>query len=175
MMLTKKSFPYVIIVCLIAINSSVNAATSGILNNEDVAVADVSVLREEAMLFETIKQGVVLMISDCELAKPCSLNVTQDELRQLITKLESRITMLAIRRSESGEKDLEEILLSYVDARDGYNKMLDKLIALSQMDENKSEEAGKEDIFNDVEENTKGAKNKKDLYNDLFDDVDEDL
>ena len=158
-----------------AATGNTSATTGGILDNEAVADADISALRAEAKLFETIKDGVVLTLAECEAAKPCALNVTEDELHQLITKLETRISTLALRRSQSGEKDLDAILLTYADVRDGYNKMLDRLSALSQTNEGKTNQNGKEDIFKDVEEDSTGAKNKKDLYNDLYDDVNDEL
>lgn len=169
---------YLFIVAVLLLNSymEVNAATGEILDNEIAAAADLSVLRAEAKLFESIRQGVVLTITECELLESCSLNVNQDELRQLIAKLDARITSIAARHSESsGEEGLEDILLAYVDARDGYNDMLEKLAALPQTQESKADDFAGEEIFGDVETESTGVENKEEIYKDLFEDIDEEL
>lgn len=162
---------------LLSLYSNISVAVTGeILDNDIATGADVSVLRAEAELFETIRQGVMLTLTECELEKSCSLNVNQDELHQLVEKLDARITSIAIRHSESGEEGLEDVLLTYVDARDGYNEMLDKLATLPQIQESEANEFVEGDTFSDdVKQDSAGTQNKEGLYNDLFEDIDEDL
>ena len=155
--------------------TGVGAATGEILDNDAAVNADVSTLRAEADVFETIRRGMMLTISECEVTSTCSLNVNSDEIHQLVSKLDARITAIAERHSESEEAGLEEILLTYVDARDGYNEMLDKLATMPQAGTSEEEGLEQEDIFNDTKEESAGKENKDGQFNNLFEDIDEDL
>ena len=160
---------------LFCFSMSIHAATGEILDNEIAAGADVSVLRAEAQVFESIRKGIVLSITECELEESCVLNVNRVELQQIVEKLDARITSLAIRHSESDEADLEDILLSYADTRDGYNVMLEKLATLSVVNDGESETVIEDDIFSDIDQDAAGTENTEENYNKLFEDIDEEL
>jgi TolA-binding protein len=165
------------IIGLALLSSSVGvyAATGEILDNQVATDADIPTLRAEEQLFESIRKGIVLTITECEHQDSCAPNVNREELQQLVEKLNARITSLALRHSETGEKELEDILLTYADMRDGYKEMIDKLANLSVTKEGETKPGTEEDVFSDAGEDSAGAENKEELYNDLFKDIDEGL
>ena len=138
------------IVFLLAIAVEVQAAATGdILTDDAVANADDAALAAEAGTFDTLRQGIAISLARCE-AEHCVPSVSKGELDRLIKKLNSRISVLSTRYQESGDKQLESILLSYASSRDSYNGFLEKLNALAPAEEQKEEGFPEEDIqFND--------------------------
>ncbi|NNE37507.1 MAG: hypothetical protein HKN08_04315 [Gammaproteobacteria bacterium] len=140
---TKRLMLFTLFVCM-------NSAYSQILNEDYAAGADVLILKNEIGIFSTIQQGVELSVVECELfADICSADVNPSELDQLITTIDSRINALSIRYTESPNADLEEVLVSYVDIRDGYNSILDKINTMPQfeVEEVVEDEFGFDDFF----------------------------
>lgn len=124
-------------------------ANSQILNEDYAAGADVLILKNEIDIFSTIQQGVKLSVVECELIDTCSASVNRGELDQLISTIDSRINALSTRYSESPDADLEEVLVSYVDIRDGYNAILEKMDTMPQfeVEEVVEDEFGFDDFF----------------------------
>ncbi len=51
----------------------------------------------------------------------CNANVNKGEIEQLLNEIDSRINLLNTRYTAVGEPELEQILIGYVDIRDGYD------------------------------------------------------
>ncbi len=119
---------------LLVLMVSANSVSSQILNEDYAAGADVLILKNEIGIFSTIQQGVELSVVECELFDACSASVNPEELNQLISTIDTRINALSVRYTESPDADLEEVLVSYVDIRDGYNSILDKINTMPQFE-----------------------------------------
>lgn len=129
------------IAVLLAASVNTMAATTGdFLNDDSVAKADDSALAAEAGVFNTVSQGIAVSLARCA-AEHCVPDVTKDELELLISKLNDRIGVLTSRFQESGDKQLEKILLSYASSRDSYNGYLDKLKDIAPAEQTKEEKA----------------------------------
>lgn len=103
----------------------------GILDDRDAGNAAPQSLQAEARLFEDIRQGIALSIAQCELSPAnCTPTVSREEVRRIVEKLEGRLDALTSRHSESGDAELEPVLLAYVETRDGYTQFLNKLDTL---------------------------------------------
>jgi len=135
------------------------ARDTAILNDDTAAQADVQALKAEAELFEKIKKGVMLNLAECDLTKSCKPDVNADEVQRILLKLDSRITSLTARYNKTDEKGLEDVILTYADARKGYAKALDKLDAMSGPQQG-------QDIYKDT-----GSTSSGDDLNDMFNDV----
>ena len=128
---------------------NVKAAVIGdILKDDAVAKADDSVLAAEAGVFDTLREGIAVSVARCE-AENCTPDVSKDELELLIKKLNDRISVLTSRYQESGDKQLENILLSYATSRDSYNGFLSKLKEDTSPAAGKKEEEGQNIEFKD--------------------------
>ena len=68
-----------------------------------------------------------MSVVECELFETCSASVNRDEISQLISTIDTRINALSVRYSDAQDVSLEEVLVSYVDIRDSYNVILDKM------------------------------------------------
>lgn len=119
---------------LLILSALCQAAYGQILNEDYAAGADVLILKNEIDIFSTIQQGVQLSVVECELFDNCSASVNQGELDQLISTIDSRINALSTRYTDSPDAALEEVLVSYVDIRDGYNAILDKINTMPQFE-----------------------------------------
>jgi len=139
--------------------------------------ADVSALQAEAKSFNTIKQGVALSLAMCEGNDLCKPNVRRDELNEIISTLNERISSIGQRYEESGDKDLEGVLLAYSSAKDDYSKYLDKLNTMVPEEANATEDLfGQTDLFGGFDGPATGA-DPFAVFNDadeeIKDDVDE--
>lgn len=103
-----------------------------ILIEGTAAAADLNTLRNEVQILSTIQQGVQLSVAECELSDSCAASVNGEELDQLIDTINLRINNLSVRYTDSREPGLEDILIGYVDVRDDYNALRDKLDVLPQ-------------------------------------------
>ena len=139
--------------------AAATGAKGGILRDEAVAGAEPAVLASEARLFARIKDGVMLTLAECQLADSCEPSVDIGEVERILHKIDTRITTLSSRYAESNNKQLEEALLIYANAREGYVEALDRLEALAG--EDTAAPAGGEATEED--------------FSDLFEDVDEEL
>lgn len=137
-----------------------------LLDNEIIAKADISMLREETRILEQLHKGVVLSLAQCDVLDTCAPPVNRAELRVLIDLLQSRIGVLSNRYNESSEAALEEILITYADTRDDYTALLDRLATIPQL----ADEADEDDFLNDS-----GQGGISPELMDLFHDVDEEL
>lgn len=139
-----------------------------ILSDGAAAKANVKTLKIEAGMFEKIKNGVMLSLAACDSVKNCKPHVNAEEIQRILIKLDDRITSLSARYSKTKEKGLDQVLLTYADARKGYAKALDKIDALSEQGVN-TVGGG---IYNDTGEAPSGASDKgNSLYNDVGDDL----
>jgi len=128
---------------------SISNIHAQILNEDYAAGADVLILKNELDIFSTIQQGVQLSVVECELFETCSASVNRDEISQLISTIDTRINALSVRYSDAQDVSLEEVLVSYVDIRDGYNLILDKMNTMPQfeVEEVVEDEFGFDDFF----------------------------
>ena len=122
---------YCFMLLLLQLSSGVDAAPQGEILSEEIAnSADTSVLMAEANLFNTIRQGITLTIAYCEGLDSCVPDANRVEVERIIDTLDTRISSLVQRHEETGEVELETILIAYADARDGYSEFIEKLAAL---------------------------------------------
>lgn len=152
---------------------SSGAVTMGEILKDDIApAADAVVLMAEANLFDTISKGIALSLAQCEGIDICTPAVNRDELERIISTLDTRISSLSERREETGETELEAILIAYADARERYSQYIDKLATFS-VAEDLSEP---EDVFADDELlGEDHEESASDEAFDVFQDVDEEL
>jgi hypothetical protein len=146
---------------------------AGLLEDEQVDSAEPATLSAEVQTLDDIGKGVALSLAQCEAAgaaEACKPAVTEDELRELATRLDTRITQVATRYSRTNEGALEDIAVGYSEVRGEYTQYLEKLAELG------SGPAGGEDIFTDepapAEE---AAPAGEEEIEDLFSDTDEEL
>lgn len=132
-----KTYLYSVFTTLfILFNSIASAEGPGdILSDDVVSEADTSVLKSEAQLFDTIRQGVALNLALCAGNTSCLPDVNRGELEFLVEKLNERISRLSGRYQESGDTELEKIILSYAESRDSYNGFIASLDELAPEDE----------------------------------------
>jgi hypothetical protein len=117
-----------ILICTILILSvsfnSFSAIEGDILSDDIAESADNETLRNEATLFDVIRQGVALSIAMCGSSDFCTPDVNASELEQLVDKLNHRINTLGVRYGETEDDELGEILLSYSNSLDSYNDFI---------------------------------------------------
>lgn len=113
--------------CGLLLVTAAQAEEGGILSDRQVAAADLTALKSDAALFEQIKDGVMLSLAVCEEGKPCTPTVNADEVQRILFKLDARITTLSTRYDKTREPGLDQVLLTYADARKGYARALDLL------------------------------------------------
>jgi hypothetical protein len=159
---------------LIVVNSNTAAQ---ILNSDYASGADTLILKNEIDIFSTIQEGIRLSIAECELFDSCNANVNREELNQIIDTINIRINTLSIRYSDTPETALEDVLIAYVDVRDQYNELLDKI---ADMPEFAVDEPVVDFEFEDYLNNASSASPSNtnevsDEYMDLFEDADEAL
>ncbi|MGK0297615.1 MAG: hypothetical protein ACI9XC_001225 [Gammaproteobacteria bacterium] len=144
-----------------------------ILNDDYAAGADALILKNEISIFSSIQEGVKLSVAECEIFDSCNASVNRDELNQLITTIDGRINSLSVRYSDSGETALEEVLIGYVDIRDSYNVILERIESLPQfIHEEIEEDFGGDDFFG-FGATTYNA--VSDEIQQMFEDVDEEI
>lgn len=162
----KFKFYYLVIMFLNVMTTGAGAATMGEILKDDIApAADAVVLMAEANLFDTIGKGIALSIAQCEGIDNCTPAVNRNELEIIISTLDTRISSLSERHEETGETELEAILIAYANARESYVQYIDKLATFS-VAEDLTEPV---DVFADDEESV------SDEAFDVFRDLDEEL
>jgi hypothetical protein len=117
---------------------------SQILEEQVLDSADSAKFQQEIDIFTTIKDGITLSVAECELVESCPVNVNRSEVEQLITVIDSRVNALSLRYTESADRGLESVLVSYADTRDGYKALLDKMNTMPQF-------AQQSDVASDLE------------------------
>ncbi len=138
--------------------------SGSILPDETFAEADAASLKAEARLFLRIKDGVMLTLAECEITDTCAPSVGIPEVERILETIDIRITTLVDRYTETNNPELEEALLVYADAREGYADALEQLRALTGPGDDDTLED--DDFIDDLESGD---------YSDLFEDADEDL
>ena len=166
---------YYISLVLVLFSASINASAQ-ILNADYAAGADVLILKNEIDIFSTIQEGIKLSIAECELFDSCSANVNMEELNQIINTINTRINTLSLRYTDSEETALVDVLIAYVDIRDEYNNLLEKI---SDMPEFETTDSVVDFEFEDYLSNTPTPANPNnelsEEYRELFEDADEAL
>lgn len=98
------------------------------MDDDEAKLADTSLLQTEVSMFQNIRMGMALSFARCEGQAACTLSIDHDEVQRLIDKLDSRINDLTLRQ-ESVEDPVEydRVLSLYVDERDNYSAILNRL------------------------------------------------
>ena len=139
-------YKHILTILFIFAAANGNAAALGdILTDDTVASADITALEAEVGVFDTLREGIAISVARCT-AEHCLPDVSRDELELLIKKLNNRISVLSGRYQDSGDRQLESILLSYANARDSYNGFLDRLNAAAPAEEQAEEGFPEEEI-----------------------------
>lgn len=147
----------------VAVGVAQAAPAAEFLGDDAVAEADAGSIKAEAELFARVRDGVMLSLAECDMVDNCSPSVDTREVEILLEKIDTRITTLANRYTETNNKVLEEALLIYADAREDYARALDRLAALpGSGDASLGEDQFEQDL-------------DKGDFSDLFKDTDEDL
>jgi len=154
----------VALLCGLYMTSLPAAVTGKILSEDTFAEADAASLRAEAELFRRVKDGVMLALAECEITEDCTPSVAVPEVERILETIDIRITALADRYSETNNPELEEALLVYADAREGYAEALEQLKALTGPED--EDDLGDDTFADDLENGD---------FSDLFEDADEDL
>ena len=141
-----------------------------ILPDKAVQGADASALQAEANSFNTMKKGVALSLAMCEGIKQCKPDVNRDELEKIISMLDERIGSVGQRYEQTGNKDLEGVLLTYHDAKESYSKYLDKLNIIVPEEKSSTEDLfGQGDLFG-----APAASNPYSIFNDSNQEIKDD-
>lgn len=143
-----------------------------ILPAEAAREADVTTLAAETALLEGISQGVALSLAYCEGEESCEPAVSREELTQLLQTLDRRITALAVRYNQGSEPELEQVLLTYAEVRDAYNRYLDQLEEVTAAGE---APATVEDALSDDVPPAGASAEVPEAIQELFEDADEAL
>ena len=138
---------YKIFLLGVLLSTNIQAA---ILNKEEAAKADLTVLEDEVELFKSISMGINLSIAHCEGNDRCSLPIEEREVQQLVKTLEHRIDSLAARQSEIDDIiGFNKVLSSYISLRDSYTSFIEKIqsIIAEYKDKNEAFQYGSEPDF----------------------------
>jgi hypothetical protein len=114
------------ILCIaLLVSTNLSAA---ILDKEEFEDADLSLLKNETLVFKSISMGIALSIAQCEGIDLCSLTVEETEIQELIKTLENRIDTLVLKQEEAeNPEEFVNVLTAYVNERDSYATHLEKL------------------------------------------------
>ena len=132
--------------------------SENILADDEANNADAAALADEASVFESIRMGIALSVAQCEGVELCSPSANEDELKRLIMTLDTRIDSLTLRQEEVEDPEgFNEILAIYVNERDNYDHLMEKLSTLSRESESAGIGAEEESVVSEdtfVEEET---------------------
>ena len=127
-MTTRLKIAYLVLMILF-VNVNVSAV---ILTNEEVEQADLSLLVDETKVFQSIGMGIALSLAQCEGIDLCSLTVEENEIRELLKALESRIGSLILKQEEADDPaGIDNVLTAYMNERDSYSAHLEKLQSIT--------------------------------------------
>jgi len=142
-----------VFLCSSGTSLAVVTGPGNILANEEANAADAATLANEAGVFGSIRMGIALSMAQCEGSADCSPSVNEDELKQLIQTLDTRIDVLTLRQEEAVDPEgFDEILALYVNERDQYAHFMEKLGTLSKDIEAVGQEAVEEEKIAPEEE-----------------------
>ncbi len=119
------------IISFFVIIISVNVSAA-ILDKDEADKADLTLLKNETVLFQSIGMGIALSIAQCEGVDLCSLTVEEKEIQELINALEERIDSLVLKQ-EAAEDPVEfsNVITAYVNERDSFASHLEKLKSIT--------------------------------------------
>jgi hypothetical protein len=99
-----------------------------ILDKDAFDEADLSLLQDETVLFQSIGLGIALSLAQCEGVDLCSLTVEEDEIQELINTLDKRIESLVLKQEQAEDPvSFDKILTAYISERENYATHLEKL------------------------------------------------
>ncbi len=99
-----------------------------ILADDEAAQAATTILQSEARLFSSIRMGIALSMAQCEGRELCSPNVNSEEVQRLLQTLDTRIEDLTLKQESVEDPEaFQEVLSLYVEERDNYSSVLEKL------------------------------------------------
>ena len=108
---------------IVSMNSS-----AAILEKSEAEQADLGLLSDEPIVFQSIGMGIALSIAQCDGVELCSLTVEESEIQELINALDARINSLILRQEQAEDPEgFDKVLTAYVNERDNYNAHLEKL------------------------------------------------
>lgn len=114
---------------LVLISVSVSAA---ILDKEEADKADLNLLQDETVLFQSIGMGIALSIAQCEGVDLCSLTVEVSEIQELINTLDYRIDSLVSKQEEAEDPvGFDKVITAYISERENYATHLEKLKSIT--------------------------------------------
>ncbi len=112
---------------LLIVLASVNTSAA-ILDKNEADQADLSLLQNETVLFQSIGLGIALSIAQCEGVELCSLTVEEGEIQELINTLDQRIDSLVLKQEEAEDPvGFDKVLTAYISERESYTAHLEKL------------------------------------------------
>jgi hypothetical protein len=113
--------------CLFIVLISVNVSAA-ILDKGEVDKADLNLLQDETVVFQSIGMGIALSIAQCEGVDLCSLTVEEGEIQELINTLDARIEGLVLKQEEVEDPvGFGKVLTAYINERENYATHLEKL------------------------------------------------
>ena len=172
----KNCFRYLIVFSLLPMwaNISLAAAGGGILANDEAQTANSNALLTEVSVFKSIREGITLSLALCGSEDSCEPAASSGELQQLIATLDLRIDGLTQRQQASDDTaGLEDVLIAYVDEREGYARFLEKLGTGTEQGSVVGENIDEAELFGDGEEETETSEIPDQF--DIFADEDEEL
>ena len=157
--------------------TSVQLSAATILSAEEADSASNEALQSEVALFKSIRDGITLSMALCEGNADCQPNVSEDELTRLLETLDRRIDGLAQRQLGGEDSALADLMVAYVDEREGYAEFLSNMTEVS-LEEAVGEDLDEAELFGDDSGDAAPAAAAEEApaeFNDLFADEDEDL
>ena len=173
----KDYFRYLIVFSLLSLWANISLAAAGeeILSADDAQAADADALLAEVALFKSIRDGITLSFVQCDIADTCDPASSSGEVQQLIATLDLRIDGLTQRQQASDDTaGLEDVLVAYVDEREGYSRFLEKLGTGTEQGSVVGEDIDEAELFGDEEEEETEISETPDQF-DIFADEDEEL
>ena len=103
-----------------------------ILNADEVEQSELTLLQDETKVFQSIGMGIALSLAECEGVDLCSLTVEENEIKELLKALESRISALILKQEDAKDSSgIDNVLTAYMNERDSYNAHLEKLRSIT--------------------------------------------
>jgi hypothetical protein len=98
-----------------------SAATPGqIVADDDITAHPPEVLNEELKVFESVGEGIQVIMAVCQDQPDCTFAISESEIDKLIETLDRRISQLAHAREGTVEPGYIELLDEYRDTREQY-------------------------------------------------------
>jgi len=162
MMMNIKNITYLLTI-LVSVNVS-----AAILDKDEADKADLNLLQDETVVFQSIGMGIALSIAQCDGVDLCSLTVEEGEIQELINTLDARIEGLVLKQEEAEDPvGFDKVLTAYIDQRENYTTHLEKLKKITRSLEVNNESLELESEAEDFP--VESAKNEEviDYINDL--------